>query len=214
MNIHDTLSYSYPLDNASAYLSMQGLFKRCYIASSYLVEQTEFKASDPFHYENILFHNLSSENTEIIVSNPNMSRVDKTKFICGNEFVKRYLYVCQHDSIVNENLNEEYAQNIVMDKMNCSKCFKCRRTLLTLDVLGVINEFGHVFNLNTYRKNKDKYVAYCIYTKHKDIFNREIYELMKKKNYKISMKAKLYLVALDLKLYKKFGKIIRKKLYS
>lgn len=214
MNLYSNLSYSYALNNASTYLSMQRLFRRCYMASSYVVAQTEFKASDPFHYENILFHNLSTENTEIMVSNSNMSRIEKTKYISGSDLARKYLNVCLHDSMVNEDGNEEYTRNISMDRINCSKCYKCRRTLLTLDVLGVVNEFGDVFNLNTYYKNRDKYVAFCMYTRHKDVYNREIYELMRKTNYRISQRAKLYNLVLRLKIYDLFGKIIRKRLYS
>lgn len=214
MNLYSNLSYSYALNNASAYLSMQRLFRRCYMASSYVVAQTEFKASDPFHYENILFYNLSSENTEIMVSNPNMSRIEKTRYISSNYLVKKYLNVCLHDAMINEDGNEEYTQNISMDRINCSKCYKCRRTLLTLDVLGVVEEFSQVFNLDTYYKNRDKYVAFCLYTRHKDVYNKEIYDWMQKNNYEISFKAKLYHLALELKMYDIFGRVIRKRLYS
>ena len=214
INLYQNLSYSYALNNASAYLSMQSLFKKCYIASSYIVAQTEFNASDPFHYENILFQNLSSENTEIMVSNPNMNRIEKTKYISGSDLAKKYLNVCLHDAMINEDGNEEYKQNISIDRINCSKCYKCRRTLLTLDVLGVVNEFGKVFNLSTYYKNRDKYVAFCMYTRHNDVYNEEIYELMQKTNYRISLRAKLYNMMLVLKFYDMFGRIIRKRLYS
>lgn len=214
INSYVSQTYVYPMNNVSAYLSMQSLFKNCYIASSYLAVDNEFCAADPFHYENILFPNFSTDNTRIYVANPNMSRFEKTRFICENDLVKKYLNVCWHDEIVNDERNAEYVKYIKLEKNNCSICSKCRRTLLTLDLLGAVKEFSNVFDLKTYYKNKDKYIAYCLYSSKKDAFNKEISEYMKKNNYNVSLKSRMYLMALKFNVHHIFSKIIKKKLYS
>ena len=51
--------------------------------------------------------------------------------------VQKYLHVCNKD------------------KTNCSKCSKCRRTMLALDFLGKLSDYREVFNLYYYYKHKN-----------------------------------------------------------
>jgi hypothetical protein len=41
-----------------------------------------------------------------------------------------------------------------VQERNCSKCFKCVRTLLALDIVGMLPRYAAAFDLNLYRKNR------------------------------------------------------------
>jgi len=42
---------------------------------------------------------------------------------------------------------------------NCSKCFKCLRTLVTLEIGGALDRYEDVFDLDVYRRHRDTYLA-------------------------------------------------------
>ena len=52
-----------------------------------------------------------------------------------------------HDYNYIKNKNNKY--------LNCGMCNKCKRTLFTLDILGVLEKYENIFNLNNYYKVKE-----------------------------------------------------------
>jgi hypothetical protein len=42
---------------------------------------------------------------------------------------------------------------------NCSKCFKCLRTMAALEIGGVLDRYVDVFDLDVYRRHRDTYLA-------------------------------------------------------
>ena len=42
---------------------------------------------------------------------------------------------------------------------NCSKCFKCLRTMATLEIGGMLDRYVDVFDLDVYRRHRDTYLA-------------------------------------------------------
>ena len=42
---------------------------------------------------------------------------------------------------------------------NCSKCFKCLRTMAALEIGGVLDRYQDVFDLDVYRQHRDTYLA-------------------------------------------------------
>jgi len=74
------------------------------------------------------------------------SRFEKTRAIYDFELARKCLNVCVCDT-----------------GSNCSKCDKCRRTLLNLDALGGVEPFGDVFDINVYRKNKVRYLGWALW---------------------------------------------------
>src|SRR5690606_38296213 len=71
---------------------------------------------------------------------------------------------------------------------NCSSCFKCIRTMASLDVIGQLENYRHVFDLDIYKKNKNKYFGELLYMKYRNgnVFAREIFEEAKKNKYQFS----------------------------
>jgi hypothetical protein len=73
-----------------------------------------------------------------------MTRVEKTELVSAYEPSYRHLNVC---------VDPDY------EGSNCSVCFKCRRTLLTLEMLGVVDKYSRVFDLKKYRSIRNGYLV-------------------------------------------------------
>mgnify|MGYP003577444638 FL=1 len=63
---------------------------------------------------------------------------------------------------------------------NCSVCFKCRRTLMTLELLGKAEDYREVFDLEKFRATKNSYLARVLRYK-KGSFDAEIADLIRQK---------------------------------
>ena len=154
-------------------LSLQKLFRQYYISSSYTIEQTRLHKHSQTHYESLISQRLSTANTNIMISEVHYNRVEKTKKILASDLTAQHLYVCNAD-LMNEKWGEH---NEKEGYLNCSECFKCVRTLLTIDILGKLDQFGNLFNLEKYKKQKDQLILNMYQLRHKDPFQKEIYEL-------------------------------------
>jgi hypothetical protein len=73
------------------------------------------------------------------------------------------------------------------DNKNCSKCYKCARTMVSLDILGHLDQYQKVFDLSIYKKNRNKYLAELLYKKFRsrDVLAKEIFKEAKERNYTI-----------------------------
>lgn len=194
--------------NFSAALSLQKLFGKYLYGSSFPIIDFKFDKGQTGYYESLLAPMLSTNNTEIIIANPDMSRIDKTKYIIDNELTKKYLYVCWKELIANRWPNSEIAK-IKDQYQNCTRCDKCKRTLLALELLGGIDGFENIFDVSYWNKVKSQYIAKVIFNKNDNAFYKDLYMLLKDKQYSIdaSIKKELY----KLKFWNSLiGKIIAK----
>ncbi|MBE6529239.1 MAG: hypothetical protein E7680_01385 [Ruminococcaceae bacterium] len=57
----------------------------------------------------------------------------------------KYLNVCWHYSAT--------------ERMNCGECGKCRRTILAFDIIGCMDKYRSVFNLENYNENRNSILA-------------------------------------------------------
>lgn len=152
--------------NMSAVLVLQKLFNVYYYASSVPLENFTLNKSMG-SYDTFSLQMLSTESVSFFSSGTTLTRFDKTKMITHMDLVKKYLNVC------------------IKSGHNCGKCIKCLRTLLTLEVLGEIENFKKVFNLNEYYKRKRRYMISVVARRKLSNFKQEIYEEMKKSQFKI-----------------------------
>lgn len=95
---------------------------------------------DCAHYDLLLMFCASVGEMKLYSTGSDKSRIEKTCALLDYEPAQKYLNVC-----VNEVNNDGF-------------CFKCIRTLLTIDALGGIDKFSKVFDVDTYKRNRFFYL--------------------------------------------------------
>lgn len=167
---------THTLRSIGCILNLQKLFKYYYYASTYRFENYELKNSiDTGNYDILLLPLLSTETTTFYSSVSQYTRIERTEIITKHPESYFNLNVC-----------------VSHQAQNCSVCPKCLRTEITLDLLGKLNLYKNVFDLEKYNKVKNKYIGYILYSKKNNIFSNEIYELMLKKKYNINLITYIY----------------------
>jgi hypothetical protein len=73
---------------------------------------------------------------------------------------------------------------------NCSKCWKCMRTQLTLDAAGLLQDFSAVFDEKIFRENLPRYFVEALMSTEPN--ERELVQYLRQKGYRIPAKAHLY----------------------
>lgn len=177
--------------------SIKNLIGWYYYATGYVDDKMVLDLHDTACYENIIRKVINYNSFKMLSSGSNTNRFEKTKYISKENVVRNYLDVCYHG----EHHNENY--------LNCSSCAKCIRTMVTLDMLGILENFNNIFDVDLFKKKKWEYVADIIYKSvvNKDILAKEIFHNFKKYNYKINVKTYCYFGQIAVKqLIKKIKK--------
>ena len=156
------------LRNASCVLLLQKLFKNYYSASKNRFDYFKLHNYDTQDYDSLTLNLLSTESTNFFSAVANFTRVERTDLISNFEKTYDHLNVCTspHSSGT---------------KINCSKCRKCQRTALTLDLLGKLHLYDRVFDLKTYEEHKDLFIGHIIASRNDNQINGEIFALLKEK---------------------------------
>ncbi len=163
-------------------LALAKLFKTYIIPSSGTIEGTHFSRWDQGYYENLLSQLFSTETTQIFIGEADLDRVGKTKLFVNHPIVERHLYVCAAD-VQNEKQGKHYVKG---DYPNCGDCFKCVRTLLALDFLGILDNYADRFDLNKYRQHRDDYIFEVFRDYREDPFKNELRDLILSTGYQLS----------------------------
>lgn len=174
----------------SCVLALQKLFGRYIYASSCSLADFHLSTVDQSYVESVYVPLLGTHNTEIVLPNPMMTRVDKTEFISRYPIVERYLDVCWASQIA---YGRQHNTTFLEEKKNknCGRCDKCMRTLLTLDLLGRLEPYGQVFDMDHYRSHKNQYlVRVMLNTKKKPLYI-EINDLIRRVGYVPPMQVRL-----------------------
>ena len=148
-----------------AILCLQKLYSVYYYASSRPYSDFrlfENELNSPDLYELLSVFCFSTDNLTIYSEGGNLSRFEKTKRISEYSPSFRHLNVC------------------VVSADNCGVCPKCRRTLTDLDALGVLDNFGEVFDVEYYKKNRRWYLAKAhAYYKTGNPYAKDSYSILK-----------------------------------
>lgn len=148
-------------NNLGTIILLQSYFKRYYYASAHNLDHFALNTiKDSAEYEKWLIPLLETENLKLYSANMAMTRIEKTKYI--STFPETYdnLHVCWS----NDN--------------NCGICRKCLRTLVTLDILGLLDTYKNSFDVEAYKKNRRKNINKVIAMRSADALYNEIYEYM------------------------------------
>ena len=151
--------------------------------------------------DDYILPHVCTETFQAVSGGSACSRVQKTMAICSDPLVQKYLNVCNdHDTI----------------EKNCSTCYKCLRTLLTLDILGVIDRFSESFDLDKFdEKARARYIATVLNDRKKDPLLQDIYILAKQRHYNLRARTtlllRLYMRFSETKLFSVLRSALRRK---
>lgn len=175
-------SETHTLRNMAPVLLLQNLFHVYYYSSAYRMDDFRLinTSSDTSPYDLLNLAMLSTESISLYSAGTQYTRVEKTALIADYEPTWRYLNVC------------------VCDDLNCSSCFKCMRTLLTLELIGKLNNFSSIFNIDTYFRHRDKYIGEVLSKKHRYLY-KDIYHEMVKINFRIPMHSRGFALLMQLR---------------
>ena len=188
-NLHEVIctEFGYSFDithtfrNLGCILLLQNLFSKYYYASAFNLDNFSVNlGAAAGHYEKWLIPYISNDSLEFYSANTNMSRIQKTRFISKFEDSYDNLHVCWHETA------------------NCGQCKKCVRTLVTLDVLGVLEKYSKSFDLENYYKNRESLIAEVILLRKTDFFYKEIYQTMLESNFKTPSKKVITKTAINI----------------
>jgi hypothetical protein len=132
-----------PRSLAAASLLQAG-FGRYYLASSTAYDNVGVFRSDTCAFADaVMLPLLTTGQLRFISHGDQYTRVQKTVLAASIPLSHTSLNVCV---------------NPPASGGNCSRCFKCLRTELTLEIAGLLEEYGSVFDLDVYRQKKKVYV--------------------------------------------------------
>lgn len=171
LNINFQKSHS--IRNISCALNLQKLFRNYYYASAYRLDHFKLNANDTSDADFLILRLLDTESTSFYSSVAQLTRVERTLLISDFPETYDYLDVCTNPWMER-------------DKINCSKCYKCLRTQLTLDIAGELEKYQEVFDVYLFRKIKHKYIGELLYKKNKSPLDRELIDFMNEKNYPLN----------------------------
>lgn len=167
--------------NCACVLALQRLFKKYYCSSGGAPEHLSFNLNQASEYHEVLLCDvLSTEDTQFILSDY-ANRIEKVESLAEYPIAQKYLDVCFRFN-------------------SCGKCSKCKRTLVMLDILGVVDQYSDVFNIEQYRKDRDEVFAWLLMSKEGDPrknedvdFARDMYNFALDHHFEIPPRAfKLY----------------------
>lgn len=135
--------------------------------------------------ETFLLPHICTESFSAVSGGSACTRVQKTEAICHDPHVQKYLNVCGNQNVVTS---------------NCSNCYKCKRTMMTLELLGVLPRFKDVFDLERFSsRERSRYIATILNNRKKDLFLQDLYDLAERKHYDLRSRTSLLV-----RLYMKF----------
>ncbi len=170
---------THTFSSAFAVYSLQKLWKTYYYASGYPYSKfnlSDNSSKDSAYSDPLILRCLSTPGLQLWSEGAQGTRSDKIGFIAEQPIVQKHLHVC------------------FFSPDNCGVCEKCKRTLLSLDALGLLDKYDKVFNLqNYYSKISEHYKFLCeehvrgnqfydmafeaLYSKHKEEFDRYMTDL-------------------------------------
>jgi hypothetical protein len=138
---------THTLRNASVALMLQAGIRRYLYASTFPFPAVSVsKTSDSAYRDIMTLPLVSTEAVDIFSVGSAYSRVGKTLRVADVADSRTSLDVC-----VDAHNDTGYA--------NCSRCWKCLRTMATLDIDGRLEDYSAVFNVAAYRARRDDYLA-------------------------------------------------------
>jgi len=140
-----TFQATHTVRTAAAILSLGATFKDYYYSSGFVYEAIGVKATDDMSCADpILLPLFSTESVQFHALGTYLTRLEKVRLVCDYPRSYSILDVCVGE--VSERLDQK--------KPNCSKCRKCGCQLISLDLLGALDRYEEVFDLDEYKSSR------------------------------------------------------------
>lgn len=165
-NVQEILNMDFQLThtvrNASVAHLFNGVCSTFLYASTYSYHDVKIeKTYDMAYADPILLPLFSSDQLKCVSAGSQYSRTRKTEIVAQIPAATRYLDIC--------------IDTPAEGSLNCSVCSKCKRTLLTLEILGRLDQFEKVFDLDKYQKERSDFLVEIL--RSDDPLLKEIVEL-------------------------------------
>lgn len=153
-NIH-FFQETHTLRNAAAALACQGSIGHYLYSSAYPYKDIGIDAAqtssrlDTAYLDPLLLPLVSTESLAFISAGAGLSRVQKTELLGDEPHCFEELEVCVSPFKFREQVGYK----------NCSRCWKCIRTIATLEAQGNLDKFSAVFDVKHFRHNRDNILA-------------------------------------------------------
>lgn len=167
----------------SCILSLQKYISKYYTSSTYSYGEIKHYEKHSHNFdmaefaESYLVPLIQTDSLELIIDGCQYRRCDKLKNIVDWDIAQKYLNVCVSH---------------MPDASNCGFCGKCLRTLLPLEILGKLDKFSRVFDVEGYRKNSFRYKCRCVENYDADAFFKEAVDLARENNFPMPTKRSCY----------------------
>ena len=175
--------YGKPLDfqrthtprNASVALLLQRGVGRYLYASTFDYTHAFVGATyDMAYCDAIALPLLSTEVLDALSVGSEYTRVEKTLRVAAATNSHNVLDVCTHPDRAG----------------NCSECWKCMRTLLTLEIAGLLESYSASFDLDTYARRRNKYIREVLVSD--EPLLREIVHFAKQRDFAFPLSSRLH----------------------
>ena len=180
---------THSLRSISCVLHLQKLFRNYYYASAYRFDYFKLNPKDTSDSDIFNLNMLGTESTTFFSSVAQFSRVERTLLIAENSQTYPFLDVC-----TNPWIEKPY--------LNCSFCYKCLRTQLTLEIGGKLQFYDQVFDLKKFERIKYKYIGELLAKKNKSPLDLELINYLKRSNYPLPAQVYFYASRFRLNQYK------------
>jgi hypothetical protein len=165
-----TFQQTHTLRNAAVALLLQGGIGKFLYASAYQFSDQKFAPSNDIGFTDAAgVQFLSTESLDAFSVGSEHSRVGKTLIVSQHPETYQTLDVCT---------SEDHSRN-------CSACFKCMRTMLTLEIAGRLQFYCDAFDLEKYQSHRAWYIGHVLAAD--DPFSREIAGFMRRENFPIPL---------------------------
>jgi hypothetical protein len=170
----ESFQRTHTMRNASVALLLQGGIGRFLYASGLSYRHLHVSPTyDMAYADPILLPLVPTDAVRLLSTGSEYTRVEKTMRIAEVADSYRFLDVC------------------VRTSRNCSRCWKCMRTLLTFEIGGVLERYDRVFDLAVYRRHRELYMAGVLLSS--DPLLRELVEFARDREFRFPAGARVRL---------------------
>lgn len=183
---------THTLRNASVALLLQKQVAKFLYASAFDYAHTKIGQCPTLGYlDPVILPLLSTERLECVPNGGQHTRVEKTRHVCEIRASRDLLDVC---------VRPDKAPS---GKINCSSCWKCLRTAITLSALGKLDEYHRVFDIKTVRLFEGIFLLDAFTSR--DPLQQEVAQLINAASYPVPLSTRIILAICHRNLVRKIA---------